>query len=69
MDDNAALRFEVLTTKKDHMDLWNATPVRFLIWVLAPLAAYYIYWTYVVSVVFFRIYQEDRVHSSFLSPQ
>jgi len=49
MDNGASLRFEVLATMKDYIDLWRAGPVRFLFWViLGPVAAYYVYWTYIV---------------------
>jgi len=44
MSTDTELKFTVRLNKRDYMELWRATPLRFLTWVLFLIGAYYLYW-------------------------
>ena len=48
MGKNTPLTFTVRLEKKDYLDVWKASPVRYVNWILFLIAAFYLYWAFAI---------------------
>jgi hypothetical protein len=48
MENKPVVTISVQQTRADFIDLWQATRVKYLVWILYPLGLFYLYWAFAV---------------------
>lgn len=48
MENKPVVTISVQQTRADFIDLWQATRIKYLIWILYPLGLFYLYWAFAI---------------------